>query len=59
MIIGTTSMKSILQEMELVDCFNTCMTIPNLKLKSEINEVLSRYNSTGEVITRISEDVAN
>jgi vesicle-fusing ATPase len=24
MIIGTTSMKQILQEMELVDCFNVC-----------------------------------
>jgi vesicle-fusing ATPase len=24
MIIGTTSMKSVLHEMEVVDCFNVC-----------------------------------
>jgi len=32
MIIGTTSMKNILQELEVVDCFNVCLNMPSLKL---------------------------
>ncbi len=41
MVIGTTSMKSILQEMELVDCFNVCQTVPSVRLRNEISAVLS------------------
>jgi vesicle-fusing ATPase len=54
MIIGTTSMKSILQEMELVDCFNVCLNVPSIKLKEEVSAVLSQFNSSGETINRIS-----
>lgn len=43
MIIGTTSMKSILQEMEVVDCFNVCQSVPCVRLKKEINAVLSQF----------------
>lgn len=41
MIIGTTSMKSILQEMELVDCFNVCQHVPTVRLANEVTAVLS------------------
>lgn len=54
MIIGTTSLKSILQEMEVVDCFNVCLNVPSIKLKEEITTVLSQFNGSGETISRIS-----
>mmetsp|Transcript_20353 Transcript_20353/g.19331 ORF Transcript_20353/g.19331 Transcript_20353/m.19331 type:complete len:140 (+) Transcript_20353:465-884(+) len=37
MIIGTTNMKHILKEMEVVDCFNTCLEIPCLRSKNEFS----------------------
>jgi len=40
MIIGTTSMRSIMQEMEMVDCFNVCLNVPSLKTKNEVAAVL-------------------
>lgn len=54
MIIGTTSMKSILQEMEVVDCFNVCLNMPSLKLQQEITSVLNNFNGTSEEINKIS-----
>lgn len=50
MIIGTTSMKDILKEMEVVDCFNVCMNVPSLKLKNEISSVFSKYDCSSEII---------
>lgn len=55
MVIGTTSMKSILQEMELVDSFNVCLNVPSLKLKSEITAVLSNFNGSSEEVSRIAQ----
>ena len=43
MIIGTTSLKSILQEMDVVDCFNVSCSVPSLYQDSEIQSVLSNY----------------
>ena len=40
LIIGTTSMKSTLEDMELVDSFNVSLRIPLLKDKDEIKAVL-------------------
>jgi hypothetical protein len=59
MIIGTTSMKSILQDMELVDCFNVCQHVPNVRLKNEITAVLSQYKGSSEEIRKISSDLIN
>lgn len=50
MIIGTTSLKGILQEMEVVDCFNVCMNVPSLKLKNEFSSVLSHFKGTSQEI---------
>lgn len=58
MIIGTTSMKDILKEMELVDCFNVCMNVPSIKLRNEITSVLSNYNCNSEVSGKLSSDLA-
>ena len=55
MIIGTTSMKSVLQEMELVDCFNVCQHVPSVRLKQEITSVLSHYKATSEETRKIAE----
>lgn len=40
MIIGTTSMKNIMQDMALVDCFNVCLKVPNIFEKEEVSSVL-------------------
>lgn len=44
MIIGTTSMKSVMQEMDLVDCFNTCLSVPSLSDASEFKKLLSHFS---------------
>jgi vesicle-fusing ATPase len=40
LVIGTTSMKTILEDMELIDSFNVTLHIPLLKDKDEIKAVL-------------------
>ena len=57
MIIGTTSMKSVLEEMEVVQCFNVCQTVPCVKKQKEIASVLSQFKGSEEVIKRISQDL--
>lgn len=57
MIIATTSMKSILQEMELVDCFNVCQTVPSVRLRNEISAVLSQFNGSSEEIRKITAEL--
>jgi hypothetical protein len=53
MIIGTTSMKGILNEMELIDCFNVCLNVPTLKTSNEIAAVLSSFNGSIESSQKI------
>ncbi len=57
MIIGTTSMKSVLQEMELVDCFNVCQHVPSVRLKQEITSVFSHYKASSEEIRKIAQQL--
>lgn len=57
MIIGTTSIKSILQEMDVVDCFNVCMHVPSIRLKQEVTAVLSQFKGTTEEVRKISEEI--
>ena len=54
MIIGTTSMKSILQEMEVVDVFNVSLNVPSLKTKHEIAAVLSNFKSSSQEVGKIT-----
>ena len=57
MVIGTTSMKNILQEMELVDCFNVCQHVPTVRLRQEITAVLSQFKGSTEEIRKISQEL--
>jgi vesicle-fusing ATPase len=59
MIIGTTSMKSIMQEMDLVDCFNACLQVPTLKESSEIEVVLSQFSNDQQMVKKISDFTAS
>lgn len=43
MIIGTTSAKNALQQIELVDCFNLCLTVPQIHYSSEISSVMNNF----------------
>lgn len=58
MIIGTTSMKSILQEMEVVDCFNVSLNIPSLRIRNEFSSILSNFKGSSEHINKISQELA-
>jgi vesicle-fusing ATPase len=55
LIIGSTSMKSVLQEMELVDCFNVCQHVPSVRLKNEFTAILSHYKASSEEVRKISQ----
>jgi vesicle-fusing ATPase len=57
MIIGTTSMKDVLKEMELVDAFNVSMNVPTIRHRQEISSVLSNYEVPSDVTSRISEEM--
>jgi len=48
MIIGTTSMKSTLEEMDVVDSFNVCLNVPQVSSEEEIGTVLDNYPCGGE-----------
>jgi hypothetical protein len=50
MIIGTTSMKHILQDMELVDCFNVSQSVPHVHDAHEFEAVLSNFSNNKQVI---------
>jgi vesicle-fusing ATPase len=54
MIIGTTSMKSIMQEMDLVACFNVCLNVPYLTLESEIKAILYQFSKDEQTISQIA-----
>lgn len=47
-------MKSVLQEMELVDCFNVCQHVPSVRLKQEITSVLSHFKASTEETRKIA-----
>eukprot|EP00352_Strombidinopsis_acuminata_P009253 CAMPEP_0176376636 /NCGR_PEP_ID=MMETSP0126-20121128/28342_1 /TAXON_ID=141414 ORGANISM="Strombidinopsis acuminatum, Strain SPMC142" /NCGR_SAMPLE_ID=MMETSP0126 /ASSEMBLY_ACC=CAM_ASM_000229 /LENGTH=180 /DNA_ID=CAMNT_0017738183 /DNA_START=1668 /DNA_END=2210 /DNA_ORIENTATION=- len=53
MIIGCTSLKHILEDLEVVDCFNVCLKIPSVYSNSEATGVLSNYKGSSQEISRI------
>lgn len=55
MVIGTTSMKSVLGEMDVVDCFNVCLSVPCVTTADEIEKVLSQFSDDSDVIKQISD----
>lgn len=44
LIIGTTSMKDILKDLEVINCFNTTLHVPNIVLSTELTTILSNFN---------------
>jgi len=58
MIIGTTSMKTILDEMDIVSAFNVTMHMPALNQESEFSSVLSKYNASASVCQEIASQMA-
>lgn len=54
-ILGTTSIKSILEELDVVDCFNVNIKLPMLEEAKEIAEVLGSVCSDIEV----NQDIGN
>lgn len=56
LVIGTTSMKRILQDLEVVDSFNTCLNVPLVSMEQEIISILSNFNcgADGKTIKKIA-----
>lgn len=54
MIIGTTSMKSIMQKMDLVDVFNTCLSVPCLDNQDEVESLLQQFSAEPDMIAQVS-----
>ena len=43
MIIGTTSQREVLEQLELVSSFNVCKNVGNVSHVNEITSILSNY----------------
>jgi hypothetical protein len=37
-------MRSILKDLEVVDSFNTCLSVPEVNLEEELSAILSNFN---------------
>lgn len=58
MIIGTTSMKDVMQDMAVIDCFNVCLKVHNIFQKEEFEAVLKNFTQEETVIDQISTEVS-
>ena len=56
LIIGTTSMKPILSELEVLTCFNTVLHVPNVHSSQELGTILSNFNCAAEEVSQIASD---
>ena len=56
LIIGTTSMKPILSELEVLTCFNTVLHVPNVHSSQELGTILSNFNCAAEEVSQIAAD---
>lgn len=56
LIIGTTSMKSILSELEVISCFNTVLHVPNIYSSQELTTILSNFNCAASEVSAIASD---
>lgn len=59
MIIGTTSMRSILSEMEVVDCFNVCLNVPSIKSKQELSQIFANFNASSSEVNKICSELCD
>jgi hypothetical protein len=58
MIIGTTSMGNILNELEVVSAFNVKLTVPTLNNTNEVLNVLGKFNGNMTEKKKIAEDLS-
>jgi hypothetical protein len=58
MIIGTTSMSNILNELEVVSAFNVKLTVPTLNNTHEVLNVLGKFNGDMTEKRKIAEDLS-
>jgi vesicle-fusing ATPase len=58
LIIGTTSMKRTMQDLAVVESFNTCQNVPLVSMQEEIVTILSNFPITGgsSAIIKIAKD---
>ena len=56
LIVGTTSMKDILGELEVVSCFNTVLKVPNVYSSQELTTILSNFNCSASEVSAIASD---
>ena len=56
LIIGTTSMRDILNDLEVISCFNTVLQAPNIHTSQELSTILTNFNCAAEEISSIAND---
>ena len=56
LIIGTTSMRDILNDLEVISCFNTVLQVPNIHTSQELSTILSNFNCPAEEVSSIAND---
>ena len=54
LIIGTTSMKDILRDLEVINCFNTTLHVPNVLGGAELTAILNNFNCASHEIQAIA-----
>ena len=59
MIIGTTSNKHVLDSLDLADCFNVCMNVPNVRSQQDFYNLLKNYPIEDDIAQKISEELAD
>ena len=48
LVIGTTSMKEVLKDLEVVNCFNTTLHVPNVASSSELTTIINCFNCNAQ-----------
>ena len=56
LVIGTTSMKEVLKDLEVVNCFNTTLHVPNVTSSSELTTIISCFNCSAQESQAIAMD---
>lgn len=57
LIIGTTSLLTILEELSVLDCFNVSLDVPSIKTGKEMSKILDQFNCQASENTKISEEI--
>lgn len=55
MIIGTTSQRDVLEQLELVSCFNVCKQVGTVTQVNEVTSILSNFSVSSEEMALIAD----